>query len=212
MIQLFIPVLCMGQYEGIYCLNGGFVNRSVKILPEHKFEYAYFDCTGSIAGRGWYEISRTKLKLHFEEDVAQAIDSGKIETELLKPMDSKTCKIELSVTDFSDVLIGAQIELVKDGKGSGPGTVTDFDGYASLAFPRSEMGKILRVSYISYWPKEITIDPSYDYKIKVELHAKPQQIKSGKIYTLKVRHKTKKAFDLVPNSQYERYKKTLASK
>ena len=210
MLLFLIPLASFGQYEGAYCLSGGWINNCVTILPDHKFHFDYNDCTRSLTGDGWYEIGPTKLKLHFEKDtISQEIDTGKVEIETLKPQNKDTCAIELFILSKSDTqpLYSSSIKIEE----MNMGTMADGKGQAILRIPRLSENVTLKIFYVGDRTVRMPVDLANDYNMKVILVERSQFIvlKAGKVYTLKICHKTKMGFDLVPNRKQERYSKKL---
>lgn len=71
-------------------------------------------------------------------------------------------KITGKITDErGEAIIGANVLV----KGTGNGTVTDFDGNFSV---EAETGSMLQVSYIGYHPREIAVGKSPTYLIKLQ--------------------------------------------
>lgn len=211
-ISLFfslIPYIAYCQYEGTYVLGGGFVEWRIKLLPNHKFNYSYADdCSPGKIGMGWYSISPFRLELHFENDTTTQGDTGKAEIGTLAPKDINSCSIEINVKDeYMEPLLQAAIMDIVNGKPTGTGAVTDFDGNALLRIDRKKVTRVIRISYVGYKSIDIPLNLSNDYKINTSLAWRfPQKISAGVVYKIRIRHRQKGI--VLVNKYGEKYRKT----
>ena len=208
-LLMFYSLAAYSQYEGKYCLYSTWTNRCVTIQSNNRFSYNYVDCTRQMTGIGRYKLSRTELVLHFEEDTLQKyIDTGKADVKTLKPIDKDFCKIEMILSDKEDspIIGGTIVEM-----GTNNGIVTDLHGRGTLKIPRNHANIVVQISYLGMYTIRIPVSPEMDYRLNVIGNLDKQTaIQSGQIYTFRIKHKTRKSFDLVRDRRFEKYDKIPA--
>lgn len=114
------------------------------------FRYLLFGCTGSFFGMGKYEIKNDSLVLAFEDF---DYDSQKTKIDKIKSQ-SDFLKLDLKILDRDGGMPYTNFEV--DGKAIGR---SDLDGNFSKLIPKTAEPKILKISWYSYSPVEIKIEP-----------------------------------------------------
>ena len=199
-LLLIIPIVSLGQQNSKHCISVPWGETCVSLLSDNEFIYERGDCTSNWVGKGWYKLSKTRLRLYFEEDTTGK-DKGGIIVEILQHDKPNSSKIVLDIIDkhIKQPIYFAQVGLIYDSSeyiGTGSGTITDTNGHATFEF--NTPGKwALMISHIGYNRIKVPISFANDYKIKATLTPAISTISKGKIFTFKIK-RSKDDFELIP--------------